>query len=166
MVIGIGGVSRSGKSTLAGKLKNEFEQRGNSVQVLSLDNYVNPKTSLPKIREIPDWEHPESINWGELHEAIDHSTTDILIIEGLFAFYPASFRSRYDHKIFMEIDMETFKKRRSEETRWGKEPAWYPDHVWESYLKFGRIKGDPDEYRVFPGDKPYRTTSIVEKMSN
>ena len=47
MIIGIGGVSRAGKSTLAEKLKVHLEKAGKSVDIFCQDEYVKPKISIP-----------------------------------------------------------------------------------------------------------------------
>jgi hypothetical protein len=41
--------------------------------------------------------------------------------------------------LFVEIDKETFLKRKARDLRWGKEPRWYMEHIWDSYLKFGLV---------------------------
>ena len=48
MIIGIGGVSRSGKTSLAILIKNILEKKGESVIILSQDNYVFPDSKIPK----------------------------------------------------------------------------------------------------------------------
>ena len=42
-VIGIAGNSRSGKTTLARRLKDSFEKLNKSVFVIELDNWIKPK---------------------------------------------------------------------------------------------------------------------------
>ena len=54
---------------------------------------------------------------------------DIKIIEGLFSFYPASVRTMFDKKIFVEIDKALFQERKSTDKRWEEEPDWYADHM-------------------------------------
>jgi len=45
MIIGIGGISNSGKSNLAGRLKSYFKDK--KVSVLCQDDYAFPKDKIP-----------------------------------------------------------------------------------------------------------------------
>lgn len=162
MIIGIGGVSRAGKTTLANRLKRHFEEQGKSVSVFCQDEYVKPTISLPKVEGVPDWERPSTIKWDKLLRDVQKSESDVKVIEGLFSFYPASLRSEYDLKIFVEIEKDTFKQRKSEDVRWEEEPEWYAEHVWRSYLKYGQMKGDKQEYIPVSGEKEIELKEIVD----
>ncbi len=151
MIIGIGGVSRAGKTTLANQLVKLAKKKGMTVEVLNQDEFVKSKNQLPIIEGIPDWERPSSIKWDNLIIRIEKSTADLIIVEGLFAFYPASLRLKYNKKIFLEIEKDLFQKRKIEDKRWEEEPAWYAEHVWRSYLKYGKTKGDNSEYITLSG---------------
>lgn len=161
MIIGIGGVSRAGKTMLSEKLKKHYEKNKKSVQVFCQDEYVKSKTTLSKVQGFPDWERPSTIKWDALISAIERSTADVKIVEGLFAFYAASIRTMYDHKIFIEIDKHTFESRRSKEKRWDEEPEWYANHVWKSYLKYGQKKGNAAEYMEVSGIEDFDIKKIV-----
>lgn len=161
MIVGIGGVSRAGKTTLAKQVKKQFEQEGKTVDVFCQDEYVKPKFSIPKVQGFPDWERPSSIKWDTLNREIQKSQADVKIVEGLFAFYPASLRSTYDLKIFIEIEKETFESRRSSDKRWDKEPEWYMEHIWRSYLKYGQMKGEKAEYIKVDGTKAFNLNEII-----
>lgn len=161
MIIGIGGVSRAGKSVLAEMLKDHFESEGKAVEVFSQDDFVKPKVSIPKVQGVPDWERPSTIKWDTLTKSLQNSTANVKIIEGLFAFYPASLRVMYDVKIFVEIEKELFDSRKSQDSRWADEPDWYPEHVWRSYKKYGQIKGGRDEYLVLNGAVDFDLDKIL-----
>ncbi|WP_421873300.1 uridine kinase family protein [Marinoscillum sp.] len=166
MIIGIGGVSRAGKTTLAKRLKEHFEKKGKSVDVYCQDEYVKPTISLPKVQGVPDWERPSTIKWDKLLKDVHKSKSDIKIIEGLFSFYPASLRSEYVMKIFVEIEKSTFQERKSKDMRWDEEPEWYAEHVWRSYLKYGQMKGDKEEYIPVSGEQEIDLTQIVSLIPN
>lgn len=161
MIIGIGGVSRAGKSTLAERLKEHFEKNGKTASVYCQDEYVKPTISLPKVQGVPDWERPSTIKWDKLLKDVQKSDTDVKIIEGLFSFYPASLRSEYDLKIFVEIQKATFLKRKHEDNRWEEEPDWYAEHVWRSFLKYGQMKGDKQEYIPISGESEINLQEII-----
>ncbi|HCX24924.1 MAG TPA: hypothetical protein DHN29_23620 [Cytophagales bacterium] len=162
MIIGIGGVSRAGKTTLASRLKEHFEKQGKSVSVYCQDEYVKPTISLPKVQGVPDWERPSTIKWDKLLKDVQKADSDVKIIEGLFSFYPASLRSEYDLKIFVEIEKKTFIKRKSDDVRWEEEPEWYAEHVWRSFLKYGQMTGDKQEYIPVSGESTIDIKPIVD----
>ncbi len=161
MIIGIGGVSRAGKTTLAEDLCEYFKKQGNTVDVFCQDKYVKPTISIPKVQGVPDWERPSTIKWERLTEDVQNSTADIKIVEGLFAFYPASLRTLYNASIFINIDKEVFLSRKKADSRWGKEPSWYAEHVWRSYLKYGQKKGDREEYIDVDGKRKIELRNIL-----
>lgn len=139
-VIAIGGVSRSGKSTLADWLVIQLK----NATVLHQDEYTLPKDQLPKINGIPDWEVPESIDWDTWHKAITQAKKyyDYVIIEGILVFANTNINALIDQPIFLNIDKENFLKRRLKEKRWGKEPEWFIEYVWEAHLKYGLPPSD------------------------
>jgi len=164
MIIGIGGVSRAGKTTLAEKLKKHFEKSKKTVQIFCQDEYVKPIISLQKVEGFPDWERPSTIKWDALTSAMDRSAADVKIVEGLFAFYAASIRSEYDKKIFVDIDKPTFESRKSQDKRWDAEPAWYASHVWKSYLKYGQKKGPDEDYLTLSGQSDLNMKKILADL--
>jgi uridine kinase len=135
-LIAIGGVSQSGKSTLANLLSTSLD---NSV-VLHQDDFVKTEERIPKINDRIDWEHPDSIDWDQWRSAISNALTsnDFVIIEGLFSFYHTIINQQIQIGIFLTIDRSTFLQRRRNETRWGSEPDWFIHHVWEAHQKFGK----------------------------
>lgn len=134
MIIGIGGVSRSGKSHLALQLVNRFK----SACVLSMDDYTYPKDLLPKIRDRYDWERPEAYDFDKLIAELTVLRENYLtvIIEGILIYHDPRIAEIIDKKLFLEIAEDTFLKRRMEEKRWGNEPQWFISHVWKSYEKY------------------------------
>ena len=123
---------------------------------------MKPTISLPKVQGVPDWERPSTIKWDKLLKDVQKADSDVKIIEGLFSFYPASLRSEYDLKIFVEIEKKTFIKRKSDDVRWEEEPEWYAEHVWRSFLKYGQMKGDKQEYIPVSGESTIDIKPIVD----
>ncbi len=58
----------------------------------------------------------------------------------------------FDRKIFIDISKDTFLNRKVEDLLWGREPDWYIEHIWGSYLKYGTIPKDDPSYLVIKGD--------------
>lgn len=141
MIIGIGGVSRAGKTTLSEKLKKRL--KGKSIKLFNQDDFVK-KGGLPVIRDHIDWEHPDSIDWRRLKKEVKaaRGSTDLIIVEGLFAFYDRALASQYDYSVFVRIDKKVFFARKRQDLRWGKEPEWFIRHIWDSYQQYGKLPED------------------------
>jgi nicotinamide/nicotinate riboside kinase len=140
MIIGVGGSSRSGKSTLAEALVWHFRQQNARAMVLHQDDFVVAINQLPAIQDRPDWETPASIDFELLRDLTDlyQVRFDVVVVEGLFAFANDALCQRYDRSFFVEISEQTFWTRRREYLRWGPEPDWYLRHVWQSHLRYGQ----------------------------
>lgn len=161
-IVGIGGISRSGKSTLASQIVKEL--RHCNTYIINMDDYVFSSAQIPKIAELPNWEHPESINYSKIISEINSKQVhyDIILVEGHLAFANDELFKLYDTTIFLEVSKETFYTRRLKETRWGQEPNWYLDHVVYSYQLFGNLS-NPD--LVISGEKPLSTSTMEEIVS-
>ncbi len=153
MVIGIGGVSNAGKTTLATRLKEKLSPM--RVSVLCQDDFARPTFEIPNINGHVDWEIPESIDLARYYRQIlrEREEYDIVIAEGLFAFCDKHIYSRYDKKIFLTISKETFWRRKSKDLRWGKEPDWYMEHIWESHFKCGIMEEMDNSTLVLSGEE-------------
>ncbi|MEQ9229379.1 MAG: hypothetical protein RIF46_01770, partial [Cyclobacteriaceae bacterium] len=125
----------------AHKLKDSFD---GSVFILAQDEFVRPESGIPKIKERTDWEHPASIDFERIkaEAKAQKRNYDLIIVEGLLAFYDPELAAMFDLTVLMNISRETFMERRKQESRWGKEPDWYLEHVWDSYLKFGQFEAE------------------------
>lgn len=153
LIIGIGGVSRSGKTTLAEQLLKLFPDRTKAV--INQDEYIHSAFQMPLIEDQLDWEDPASLDFQQMYYDITWlgENVEVLIVEGLFAFFYPELRERYTKKILVEIDYQTFLKRKQEDTRWGEVPDWYFRHIWNSYHKFG-VPEDLSEYHLVDGTLP------------
>ncbi len=163
MIVGIGGVSRAGKTTLANLLKNRL--KGKSIYIVNQDDFVK-KENLPMIKSHVDWEHPHSIDWNLMKKEILRlkSKYDVLIVEGLFAFYDRSISKKFDIAIFIHIDHKSFIKRKHQDFRWGKEPAWFIQHIWASYVRYGKIIEDIPIVLYLNGTTPTPLEQIIRLL--
>ena len=155
MVIGIGGVSRSGKSTLAALILRLYTEGGKTAVVLAQDDCVFPPEQIPTIShgketEI-DWETPESIDFQRYKNAILEAKMqfDHVITEGLLNFYDADLNALYDKFLFVDIPKTTFLQRKADDKRWGEVPSWFVEHIWASYEKFGKTVFEDKKRTVF-----------------
>lgn len=166
MLIGIGGCSRSGKSTLAADLTWHFRCQNFKVIALSQDDFVHKIKEIPLINNQTDWDTPLSIDYELLIETCQflQQKFDVVIVEGLYAFYYSALNALFDRSIMVEISESTFRLRRHTETRWGAEPEWFIDHVWASYLKFGKPSFNKNLLTV-SGESPFVLEEIITYFS-
>lgn len=136
--IGIGGVSRAGKSSLAKAIALHCNQA--KVLILDQDDYILPTTHLPRIRNHIDWEHPSTLDVNKLLAVVNKAMTsaDIVIVEGIFAFYFPELNNLFTHRIFINLPEKIFFERKKQDLRWGKEPVWYIRHIWTSFQLWGQ----------------------------
>ena len=136
MIIGIGGISNSGKSALAERIRKHYDDR--KVKVLCQDDFARPTPRIPVINGHTNWETPESIDFDKYYlETLKvKDTHDIVINEGLFVFYDERLNRLYDKQIYLTISKETFLTRKRKDLRWGSEPEWYMEHIWNSHRQF------------------------------
>ena len=136
MIIGIGGISNAGKSKLAKQIKEALPQY--NVCILCQDDYAFPTKDIPIINDHTDWERPESIDFERFHKEVlkNTQTNDIIIVEGIFAFYYNKTNKLFNKRLFLTLKKETFLNRKINDIRWGKEPDWYINHIWDSHFKY------------------------------
>ena len=162
MVIGIGGSSNSGKSTLAKQLSSYYKDI--SVKVLCQDDFVKRRDYLTTINEHVDWEVPSTIEIEKYINAVIDAKNKykLVICEGLFAFWFEELNKLYDKKIFLKINELTFKERKSKDFRWGKEPNWYINHIWESHLRYCEIPFKKNKYFIIDASKKINIEELVK----
>lgn len=155
MIIGIGGVSRAGKTSLAEWIRKQFPSQ--KTQILCQDDYAFPTELIPNIKDRIDWEHPDSIDHKAFRKALiaKAKSNDLVIAEGLMVFHDKLTNVLYDKILLVEIDYNTFLERKKYDHRWGHEPDWYVNHIWESFLKYGNSPKDlpcmkVDGTKIFP----------------
>ncbi len=153
MIIGIGGVSNAGKTTLATRLKEKLSAL--RISVLCQDDFARPTFEIPRINGHVDWEVPESIDLARYYRHIlkGREENDIVIAEGLFSFCDKHIYNHYDKKIFLTISKETFWRRKSKDLRWGKEPDWYLEYIWESHFKCGMLQEEDENTIILSGEE-------------
>jgi uridine kinase len=164
VIIGIGGISNSGKSSLAKKISEHYGQL--KVTVLCQDDFAIPTPEIPLIRDHRDWEIPASINFNRFYQEILSAAkhSDIVIDEGLFVFYEERLNKLYDKTIYLSISRETFLERKRKDHRWGKEPEWYIKHIWDSHHRF--FEKIPERKLAFQlsGEHPIDYASIFQYL--
>jgi len=107
-VIGISGGTCSGKTTLATKLEEILSDK-HKTSVINMDNYfqwdllkaVAPFTGI----EYVEHNHPDIVDMDKFYADFSDTvnSTDIVIVEGVFALYFAMLRKNLDLKIFVDL---------------------------------------------------------------
>lgn len=166
MVIGIGGISTAGKSKLANKLKEYYSDK--KVIVLCQDNYAMPTSQIPKINGHTNWEIPESLDFNRFYNLIleEKKSNDIVIAEGLFVFYEERLLKLFDKKIFITIGKETFLERKTIDLRWGKEPDWYMEHIWNSHHDYCNAVEARKNAFILTGENPIKIGEVIAYLES
>lgn len=130
----IAGLSRSGKSSFAKALISSFD----SAIHLEQDKFVSAEKDIPKIKDRTNWELPESINKAKWNEALEKALQDsqLVVAEGIFCFHELKWIQQADFTLLLDSSKKEFLKRRKQEKRWGHEPDWYLEYVWQAHLKY------------------------------
>ena len=164
MIIGIGGRSRSGKTTLAETLVWHDRSQNKKAITLHQDDFVNRIEDIPLVRNHIDWEIPASIDFELLRKTVAFLQTqfDVVVVEGFLAFADADLNLMYDRCFFTVISEETFRIRKAADTRWGQEPEWYVTYIWESFLAYGQPPASLTNLMEIDGAKPYPMEEIVD----
>ncbi len=162
--IGIGGVSRAGKTSLSNYIKSLYPNK--SIFVIEMDKFVKDESDIPKVKNHTDWEHPISVDFEKIKHTLEEAVCqhDIVITEGILIFYSEELNQLFDKRVFINVPKTVFYKRRKEETRWGAEPDWYLDYVWESYLKYGKLKDTDNNTLYIHGTEDWSPMLLDEHL--
>ena len=148
MIIGIGGVSRAGKTTLAYKIRDLYPKQ--KIRFVHGDDVVKDVDNIPMIKDRIDWECIESFDYEKIINRIkSDDDSDIIICEGILIFHNKELFKFFDKKIIAEIGKDCFYKRKSQDDRWGYEPEWYIDYIWESYIRhYSKLNNNKDILKI------------------
>ena len=162
IVVGIGGVSRAGKTFLAELISQNNTAR--IVKTLAQDEFVKPIDEIPLIKGHIDWESPASIDFPRFKNAIISAAkeSDIVIAEGLLSVYDPEIVNLFSKIIFISLSRDEFKRRKQNDLRWGTEPEWYIQHIWKSYLRFGQCHSDKADILMLSGEEDFNLEEVLK----
>ncbi len=162
-IIAIGGVSRAGKSFLADRLATQLGR--DSVRILCQDDFVLPVGQIPMVRDHIDWETPASIDFNRLRQTLAASGAFAwVIVEGLLVFSDPQLFRTYDFTIFIDIPKDLFLTRKATDLRWGAEPDWYIEYIWESFLDHGQFPAGRDPDLRLDGSQDFDVELIADLL--
>lgn len=170
-VVGIFGVSCSGKSTLAGGLKVQLEKKFN-VKLIGQDDFyrpvaemaVNPETGVPEFDDI------KSLNMDLIIKTIKEEKldedNDFIIVEGSMIFVDSKIVDQCDLVFFIELDVKTVAARRSlRKYKIPDPPNFIEKYVWPKHVihlaEFERNNKNKN-WNVVRLDGRYQKQEIVE----
>ncbi|XP_053144841.1 nicotinamide riboside kinase 1 isoform X2 [Hemicordylus capensis] len=160
LVIGLGGVTNGGKTTLARKLKKQLP----NCTVISQDDFFKPESEVAvddrgflqydvldalhmdkMVASIRSWmTNPEDSALTRLPSSTQDNQKGredicVLIVEGFLLYNYKPLSDVWDKKYFLTIPYEECKRRRSSRIYNPPDPPEYFDgHVWPMYLKHKR----------------------------
>lgn len=118
-VVGIGGCSASGKSTLSNRLEERLG--GYRVKVFHMDKYFREPSQRPEVVGILDGKiyrddnHPTTLDLDRLHvdvAAAREEDVDVVLIEGMFILWDQAMAPLLDLKVFVDCDQDERLRRR------------------------------------------------------
>ncbi|KAF0195710.1 MAG: hypothetical protein FD166_2883 [Bacteroidetes bacterium] len=162
--IGIGGVSRSGKTFLSNHLNTAILDS----LVIHQDTFIPDEKDIPRINDHIDWERPEAIDWVSFRQAIDSGIKSgkTVIVEGLFAFHNKEINTFYNKTIFITLGRDEFIRRKRADLRWGREPEWYISHIWDGYLIYGQIPADIANPLLMDGARDFNLSDVIAYLQS
>ncbi len=138
-IIGISGGAGAGKSTFAELLKKEYLLRFKTVSIIHLDSYyytddiqghyIIAKSSKKRFL---DMNHPGSVDVASVQKVINQTSTDFLIIEGLFPLCIPSISKQLDLSIYIDVAADIRLGRKI--IRKLEEQQTLPEIVFRNYL--------------------------------
>lgn len=159
-VIGIGGATRSGKSSLARSLCSYFKS---PVPLICQDRFLRwpfPKRNLGGV-EYDDFEDPAVHDYSSLSREIRNSVLEarflsfsrgvlsaVVVVEGFLLFHQnkdavtSGIIELLDVMIYLEVSKKTCKTRRMNSTVVSEE--YFEMVLWPSFLKYGKL---PEQFR-------------------
>ncbi|XP_034026495.1 nicotinamide riboside kinase 1 [Thalassophryne amazonica] len=157
IIVGIGGVTNGGKSTLSVNLHQKIP---NSC-IIAQDSFFKDDSEVPvdsngfkqydmldalhmdiMMSKIDLWQRDPVLFLKQRNlmtdciTPLDHKKVFVLIVEGFLIFNYRSLNELYDQRFFLEIPYDICKERRSSRVYTPPDPPGYFDrHVWPMYLK-------------------------------
>lgn len=152
IVLGIGGVSRSGKSSLSQRLCSELNISPSNK--FNVDDYLIEPISVydSKLNEIiKDWDHKDAYNISRMElEAINQvellkkntteSTVEYVIFEGWLLFSIENLVKLCNLKFMIDINKEEAYSRRLSTNKIGNRPDvfkyYFEEYLWKRFIEY------------------------------
>ncbi len=131
-VLGIDGLSRSGKTTFVSKLEHFFESSGYRTAIYHLDDYVEPRNRRYNTGH-EEWVEYYFLQWDlekVKKELLDQkSDAEIIVIEGVFL-QRSEWREAFDQVVYLDCAQEVRFQRESAATQ--QNVKKFEDRYWKA----------------------------------
>ncbi|NXO01963.1 NRK1 kinase, partial [Rhinopomastus cyanomelas] len=157
LVIGLGGVTNGGKTTLAEKLKKMLP----NCDTISQDDFFKPESEVEtdergfKLYDVLDALYMDEMvtsirNWmknpprsgvvtepQKTYDNLENTEVYILIVEGFLLYNYEPLNELWSRRYFLTLPYEECKRRRSTRVYQPADtPGYFDGHVWPMYLKY------------------------------
>ena len=72
--------------------------------------------------------------------------------------------SRQSLLTFTNISKKTFLSRKTIDNRWGDEPDWYIEHIWENHFQYGMIPNEGHGFLQLDGEASCNDDLVKEYL--
>lgn len=167
LIIGIGGISRSGKSTLTERLSKHYK-----CPSISIDNFLFTAVSEQFTTTTIHWESAMCCCFDdfykEIFKLVTAGTAQMIILEGYLLYQRYDINNLYDLKIMLKMSKEGAYNRLLK-MRPGliNSREWYDKIMWEEFILQNNLfsVNDPDSYEISGENDPdsvfKETVSII-----
>ncbi|XP_059174084.1 nicotinamide riboside kinase 1-like [Physella acuta] len=178
LIFGLGGITNSGKSTIAAMLCKNLP----FVEVMCQDNYfLDPDDAQIERDEdgVRNWEKLSALNMNKMTSDVEtwiakHSSKvsdqiSVLVIEGFLIFNHSKLSSLMDYKYFIQINQETCKERRIKRVYVPPDPpGYFENYVWPMYLENLEAITDKDDIEFIDGMLDLNTlfSEILQRINS
>eukprot|EP00747_Dinoflagellata_sp_TGD_P030018 gnl/TRDRNA2_/TRDRNA2_134337_c0_seq1.p1 gnl/TRDRNA2_/TRDRNA2_134337_c0~~gnl/TRDRNA2_/TRDRNA2_134337_c0_seq1.p1 ORF type:complete len:374 (+),score=79.20 gnl/TRDRNA2_/TRDRNA2_134337_c0_seq1:65-1186(+) len=166
LFVGIGGASKTGKTTLTAALADCIRGKGREVATVDMGKFDRcPGTySLGAGVHESMFENPSSVNWQDFVRAITtaadkvaskgtQQVPSIVIAEGFLIFWMRQIREAFHKRIYLRATREEVLRRRQASATL---PEPFVEHVfWPCHLQFGQPQDVCDEIQILGGGEDF-----------
>jgi nicotinamide/nicotinate riboside kinase len=158
VVVGLGGITNGGKTTMCRSLEHVFSSDKYNLRVkcLHIDDYYRPDND-PHHKHLEkfdhhDWDCLEAIDTDRFIEDFQsiRLTCDLLLVEGFLIFNvssPSKNHPLFNLAYYFDLPYEECLKRRLERNYDPPDPhGYFEEHVWQAYIKAKKEAFETNKY--------------------
>jgi uridine kinase len=136
LVIGIGGISRAGKTSVTKFIAKSF----NIQKVIQIDKYlIGPIKKFDENLQdyIEDWEDPICYDLDKFYQDLKFEIENyegVIIAEGFLLFSKKEYVDLIDIKIWLDVNKEVARDRRKRTKHYGSD-YYFDDYIWKGFIE-------------------------------
>jgi len=138
IIIGIAGISRSGKTTLSKQLAEYYKIE----KILHMDDFLIHKGIIKEDKNWPepikDWEDSACYDLDKFKQTIEdikkskNINNKIIVVEGFLLYLRKDISDLVDCKIYLEVDKEIARERRKS-SKYYHSDYYFDDYIWKVF---------------------------------